>query len=470
MSYLTFASSRSATRRPTLLMLAGLTAFASITFAADRHVVIVSVDGLAATYFDDPKAPLPTLRQLAAHGAHARGMVTAFPSVTWPAHVSLVTGAWPGRHGIIGNSVLNRKNGELITYIGDPVFTKDQCVKVPTLYDAVHAAGGEAGAVIWPACNGANSLTWTIPDSNLQSIHDRYTKPAAFGKELADANLSISKLGTWGWDHKFSAMRDATYAQVAVYLLKKYQPELLLVHFITPDGFEHDYGPACEEAYWACGDADLRLREIWEALQEPGLKDKSTLLVVSDHGFAEYTQLIQPNVLFKEMGLIEVDAAGRVVRRSVWSHAHGGSASIYILDESRREELAEKVTAALSALPGVDRVLDAGDFIQLGLPDPRENPEQSELMVSARPGYSFNNDHKSSNVVIPSDGRRGSHGHLPAQRFMHATFVAAGAGIKPGSRLDEIQCIDVAPTAARLLDVPFPSADGRVLTEFLVDP
>ena len=58
--------------------------------AKAMHVVLVSVDGLAASYLDDPRAELPTLRMLAKRGASARGMITAFPSVTWPAHVTLV--------------------------------------------------------------------------------------------------------------------------------------------------------------------------------------------------------------------------------------------------------------------------------------------------------------------------------------------------------------------------------------------
>ena len=51
--------------------------------AGDRCVVLVSVDGLAASYFDDHRAALPQLRALAERGARAEGMVTAFPSVTW---------------------------------------------------------------------------------------------------------------------------------------------------------------------------------------------------------------------------------------------------------------------------------------------------------------------------------------------------------------------------------------------------
>src|SRR3954465_14162240 len=93
----------------------------SITRAADgppvKHVVLVSIDGLAASYLDDPRAEMPTLRMLAKSGARAKGMVTSFPSVTWPAHTSLITGVVPAKHGVVGNSAWNRKLGRVVTYI-----------------------------------------------------------------------------------------------------------------------------------------------------------------------------------------------------------------------------------------------------------------------------------------------------------------------------------------------------------------
>ena len=82
--------------------------------AAVRHVVLISVDGLAASYLDDPRANLPTLRMLAKKGARADGMITTFPSVTWPSHTSLVTGTRAASHGVIGNSVFDRRAGRAV--------------------------------------------------------------------------------------------------------------------------------------------------------------------------------------------------------------------------------------------------------------------------------------------------------------------------------------------------------------------
>jgi predicted AlkP superfamily pyrophosphatase or phosphodiesterase len=163
--------------------------------AKARHVVLISVDGLAASYLDDPRADFPTLRMLAQRGASARGMITAFPSVTWPAHVTLVTGVAPRTHGVIGNAVFDRGKNRLLTYIGDPELTKDQAIRAPTLYDVAHAAGLKCGSVIWPCSNGAKTLDWVIPDSNKVELHARYTTPG-FREALADAGIDIESLGT----------------------------------------------------------------------------------------------------------------------------------------------------------------------------------------------------------------------------------------------------------------------------------
>ncbi|HEX5104828.1 MAG TPA: alkaline phosphatase family protein, partial [Pirellulaceae bacterium] len=192
-----------------------------------QHVVLVSIDGLAASYLTDQRAELPTLRKLMAEGASAQGMITSFPSVTWPSHTSLITGVQPARHGVIGNNVWDRKNNRALTYIGDPELTKDQAVRVPTLYDHAHEAGLTCGAVIWQCVNGAKSLDWAIPDSNKPELHAKYTTPG-FVAEMTKAGIDATKLGQWGWNKERSTDRDILYTKVGNYLLEKHGVNLLL--------------------------------------------------------------------------------------------------------------------------------------------------------------------------------------------------------------------------------------------------
>jgi arylsulfatase A-like enzyme len=49
-------------------------------------------------------------------------------------------------------------------------------------------------------------------------------------------------------------------------------------------------------------------------------------------------------------------------------------------------------------------------------------------------------------------------------------FLALGAGVRPGHRIDTARIIDLAPTILHLLGVPVPDdMDGRVLQEVLSD-
>ena len=75
------------------------------------RLLLISIDGLAHFYWNDPLARMPVLRGLAERGASADGMETVFISTTWPSHVSLVTGVGPRAHGVVANHILNRASG-----------------------------------------------------------------------------------------------------------------------------------------------------------------------------------------------------------------------------------------------------------------------------------------------------------------------------------------------------------------------
>jgi predicted AlkP superfamily pyrophosphatase or phosphodiesterase len=447
-----------------LLGLCSLTLAPALQAAEVKQVVLVSVDGLAASYLDDPKADLPTLRRLRKLGASADGMITSFPSVTWPAHASLVTGTRPRTHGVLANTVFDRRTRQTVVYIGDPALTKDQTVRVPTLYDVAHAAGLKTAAVIWPATNGARNLDWTIPDAARGELHQRYTTPGLV-PELATAGIDISQLGTWGWQKQYALRRDRLYAQVAAYLIDKKQVNLLLVHLVSADGIQHVFGPQTLAAYQAVAFEDRCVKEIWDALKKSPLTAESALFVVSDHGFAPYDKLIRPNVILARLGLIETDKSGNVVRRSAWSVATGGSAFLYLFDKEGQARIAE-IRAELKKLDAVESVLEPAEFEKLGLPRPEENSEMAQLVLTTRPGFEFD-DAVVGQPIVDAGGHKGCHGHRPEPAYMHATFIAWGAGIRTGARLKTIENIDVAPTISHLLRVPLPAAEGRVVSEIL---
>src|SRR3954452_21340523 len=164
--------------------------------ARGRCVVLVSLDGFAQFSLDDPASDLPTLRRLAREGAVADGgMTCSFPTVTWPNHTTLVTGVTPARHGVLANSVFDRAKGETLPLLVDPVLDKDQIVRVPTLYDAAHAAGLRTAGVVWPATRNARALDLVLPDMG-GDLFEKFSTPA-WRDELRAEGLPLDRYAAW---------------------------------------------------------------------------------------------------------------------------------------------------------------------------------------------------------------------------------------------------------------------------------
>jgi predicted AlkP superfamily pyrophosphatase or phosphodiesterase len=296
-------------------------------------------------------------------------------------------------------------------------------------------------------------------------LHAKFTTPG-FVAELSKAGIDISKLGEWGWNKDKSFERDVLYTRVTQYLVENQKANLVLVHLVTPDGVEHAYGPHTPEAYKSVAESDQRIAEIWKVLQQPPLAGQSTLFVVSDHGFAPYEKFIRPNVVLKEMGLIETDNKDKVTNRKVWCVPQGGSAFVYVLDAADEDSLLPKLKERFSKLEGVAAVIGPDGYAKLGLPRPAANGESPDFVLTTNPGYSFA-EQISGEAVASAGGLKGTHGHDPQPGYMHATFVAVGAGIKKGVKLDVIKNVDVAPTIARVMGLTMKDVDGHVLKEIL---
>jgi predicted AlkP superfamily pyrophosphatase or phosphodiesterase len=432
----------------------------------DRHVVLISVDGLAHYYFDDPKAPMPAIRKLAAEGARAKRMKTSLPTNTWPNHTTLVTGVQPGKHGVIANDYFDRKEQKSVPYIPDPLFNKDEIVKAPTIYDVAHEAGLTTAGVCWPASRGAKTWNWTIPDVFDQATFLQYSTPSLV-EECKAAGIPLEKQMEWcKAGNAGKPMRDWMYATLACHIIAQHRPRLMCLHLMSVDALEHGFGRQSHEAYWAINDSDQRVRQVVEAVEAAGLKEKTTFVVTADHGFITYTKQILPNVVLKQAGMIKTGIGNKVMERRVWCHAQG-VAFIYVLDEANREALLKEWTPKLGALEGVEEVIEGKDYAKYGLETPDKDARMPDLILSPKDGYLFSAEVNGDAVIVTSDMPKGAHGYSPSNPLMDASFVISGAGVKKGVVIEQMANVDVAPTMAKLLDVDMKNVDGRVLTEVL---
>jgi predicted AlkP superfamily pyrophosphatase or phosphodiesterase len=434
----------------------------------DRIVVMISVDGLCGYYLDDPQAELPTIRQIAAEGDRATSMKASNPTVTWTNHVTLVTGVTPARHGVIGNNYFDRTAGKNVTLLWDPIYDKDQTVKVLTVYDLAKAAGLSTAAIRWPATRNARAIDWNSPDLGKDALVRKFTTPSLY-EECKAAGYKIAGDGgerDEGVKRRNKISEDPMWTDVFNMVVRNHRPNLALFHLVNVDHVEHLSGPKSPEAYAAIKTADDQVREVWDELKRdfPG---KATLIIVSDHGFSPIEHAVLPNVVLRQAGLVEA-TGDKITGGPVHVVTQGGAALVYVDDDVLdRPAMIDQVKRAFTGQDGVERVVRAEDFKSFGLPDRQADPHAPDLILFSKEGYNFGDTAAGDVTFVDKPERKGSHGHNADIPDLHAMFVGWGAGIKPGAQLGEIDNLSVAPTIANLLGIPMPDVDGKPLTTAL---
>ncbi len=425
---------------PGLLLLLTASVFCQSPNGRNK-VILISLDGFPSYTLKDPKLPIPTLRKLIAAGTSAP-MLGINPTVTWPNHTAMVTGVRADEHGLLANGTIKR-TGTWPPVKVDPMVVKEQMVKAPTIYDVAHRAGRTTAHVDWVAIEKAPTITWAFREwAGLDGpLEQEMVKNGAL---TADDLESFSRANI--------VFRDQIWTKAGAYLIRKHQPDLLLFHLLTGDSEQHAYGPDTLAARTAFAFLDSCVEKLVAAVENAGMADRTTFLIVSDHGFKAYTKQIKPNAALKAAGL----------DKQVFVLPEGGTAFVYMEPISDAAKLVPLVRKALEGVEGIDRIAGVEDYPALGLPNPDKDPQFGHLLLAAKDGYSFSGATGGPvTAEVPQQG--GSHGYLASESDMNPVFIASGYGVRKGVQLGTVSNIDIAPTIAKLLGLTIPSAKGKVL-------
>jgi predicted AlkP superfamily pyrophosphatase or phosphodiesterase len=424
--------------------------------STNEHVILITIDGLAASYLSDPKAQLPTLRRLASEGAVADALRVSNPSTTWPNHTTLVTGVHPDRHSVLFNGRLFRDGaGQPVRIDGDS--TKSDLIAVPTVYDLLHVSGYRTAGINWPCTRAATTLDDNFPDT---PDRIKQTTPRLRAELVRAGILQNSEDG--GLGDKSAGQHDQAWTDAALHVLKVRPPNLLLLHLLATDVIQHRFGPQSAEAYAALELVDAQVAEVVHALDTDGIRERTTLFIASDHGFARPFKLINPDVILRRAGLLRPGP-----RRRAQSVSEGGIAFVYLCQPATAKEDRAQVIDLLRGLEGIAEIREPRQYGDLRLPDPVLNPQMGDLLLIAKEGYTFSDEFFEDEAITPIPISLGSHGYIATDPRMNGIFVAWGRRIKSGKRLGVVDNIDVAPTIAALLGETLPGAEGRVLWEML---
>ncbi|GAB4415044.1 MAG: ectonucleotide pyrophosphatase/phosphodiesterase [Bacteriovoracaceae bacterium] len=360
------------------------------------YVVMVSIDGYRYDYTDKykPKA----LGELMQKGLSAKGMLSIYPTKTFPNHYSIATGLYSAHHGLVANEFYDRDRN--VRYkisdrvqVGDPVWYK--------------------GTPLWNATQDEGMLSasyfWVGTDAPIGGKHPTYFFP--YDQSVSNESR-VDQVIAW------------------LELPEKKRPHFITLYFSDVDSAGHSFGPDSDEVRDAVHSVDKMIERLRAGIAKTKLP--VNLIVVSDHGM----QKIGDHIYMTDyMSLDGLRIEGR-----------GPHALVYVEDEARRTS----VRAELEKIP----------HIKVRTPEemPKEygysnNKLLGDYILMVKPPYYL--EPKKDLMAQMSKRAGGTHGYdIRESKDMQAIFYAEGPNIKAVQGIAPFENINVYPFVLKLLGLP----------------
>jgi predicted AlkP superfamily pyrophosphatase or phosphodiesterase len=417
--------------------------------------MLISIDGLkpeAVLQAEQHGLKLPNLHAFLTDGVHATAVRGVLPTLTYPSHMTLLTGVSPARHGIYANTTFdpfNRNERGWYWYRED--------ARVPTLWDAAAAAHLTTANVYWPISVGAN-ITYNLPQIWRTGTEDDLKLQRALSTAGLESELSAG-LGRYPGGMEETVAEDEIRARFAVRLIETKHPDFITVYLTGLDTEQHQSGPFSPAANSVLERLDAVVGAL-RAASERAAPQAATICIVSDHGFAPVLHDVNLYSAFLAAGLFTTDAANKITSWKAMPWPAGGSSAV-MLHDPQDQAVRDQVAVLLERLAqdpanGIDRVWTHEQIVaERGFPD-------AEFLVAFKVGYELGFNFSPPLVSAPTN--LGMHGYPPEYPEMRSVFFLLGPKLPRGLSVGEIDMRQIAPTLARILHAPLPDAELPPLT------
>jgi predicted AlkP superfamily pyrophosphatase or phosphodiesterase len=377
--------------------------------ASPPTLIVVSFDGWRWDYHS--RAPAPNLRRLMARGVRAESLIPSFPSKTFPNHYTIVTGLYPGHHGIVANTMKDPATGRFFTTsntreVRDPMWWGGE----PIWVTAAHA-NQSAATMFWPGSEapigGVLPRYWTPYDGN-------YPAEARVDRVLQWLDLPAAD-----------------------------RPRLLAVYFEDADRAGHEEGPDSRAVREAVMRGDGYIGRLLRGLERRGLTETVNVVVLSDHGMAAVNNVrvivVDDYVSLDDIEIVDINPTLAVIPKP------GKEESVFRALEKAHPRL--KVYRR-------ETTPERWHY--------RDNPRIPSIVAVADEGWqvlrrSTVNELRARRIGTAA----GQHGYEPQIMSMRGIFVAAGPAFKRGVTVSPFENVNIYNALARVLRVTPAPNDGE---------
>jgi predicted AlkP superfamily pyrophosphatase or phosphodiesterase len=375
------------------------------------YVVLISFDGFRADYVE--RFDLKNFKSFIKSGGAAEALIPSFPSKTFPNHYTLVTGLYPGHHGLVDNTFF------------DPSKNQQYGMRIRE-------------AVIDPSYYGGTPLWILARQNNVKSASYFWV-----GSELKQDALHPDYYLQYDQSVPFQKRVDQVFEWLK--LPEAERPHMITLYFSSPDSESHSFGPLAEQTREKLFSLDSLLGNFMSRVKETKLP--INVVLVSDHGMSELTQNTDTYIMLDDLVKTKKNVV-TVVNGGTQAHLYTNPIkrdSIYSNLKSRennfkvykQESFPTAWHYAHERSGDLLIVVDNGRYLMSGTIE--------KLHESMKPGTSF-----------------GAHGYDPyTNKDMYGIFYANGPNIKPGSKIKAVQNIHVYPLVAEILKMKVPQIDGQ---------
>jgi predicted AlkP superfamily pyrophosphatase or phosphodiesterase len=371
-------------------------------------LILISFDGFRWDYRTNYSAP--NINRLAARGVSA-DLIPSYPSKTFPNHYTIVTGLYPGHHGIVANTIKDPPTGRRLS-MSNSVENGD--------------AMWWGGEPIWVTVQRQNLLSaamfWPGSEAPIEGHRPNFWAP--FNSNLPGTNR-VDQVLSW---------LDLPVGR---------RPSLLTLYFSEVDAAGHNNGPNSPEVRTAIRRADGHLGRLLRGLERRHLTDKVNIVIVSDHGMAETSTnrvvVLEDYISPDDVEVIDINP------------------TLGLFPKAGREEAVYKALAGAHPRLKVYRKAETPEQWHY-----RDHPRIPPIVGVVDEGWQLlPRETLRERIARGQTGPRGEHGYDPRDAVsMRGIFVAAGPSFKSGVVLPAFENIHIYDALAQVLGVTPARNDG----------